>query len=918
MSLYNGPPTSINPELCTLQTCSLDQANYDYIPTLAGNSLFTAIFGILVLAQVFFGIRYRTWGFLVGMFCGITLEIIGYIGRIQSHFNPFPQDPFLLYLICLTIGPAFLSGAIYLCLARIVVVYGEGISRIRPRTYTITFMTFDFLSLLLQAIGGAIASTAETESDIDIGIDIMIAGLSWQVVSLVLFIALCSEFAWRVYKRTGGLEPAFESLRRTRGFKAFLLGLATIFVLIRSSFRVAELSQGFDGELANNEVSFMILEGTMIILACTALTVFHPGPSFAVVAHNSKRSLAEADPNAEKAPQKRTSARVSAKTRGKENAATEIAESKGKENGKTTTAAKPKPKPKSEGRKKPPMLIAKSGADAYNILKQAKEKEKAEKAEIKEREKVEKAERKEKEKVEKAEQKQREKVEIKEREKVEKAERKEKEKVEKAEQKEREKAEKAEAKKREKTDKAKSNGTVTASSADSAHQAPIKAKKVTAKPKTGKPAASEIREKMTPLSAELTAEIQKQIAAVAGQETNEGEYPAKGTNKRPAANKQDASKESGELPVAKEGGKNTQSGNKEGVECSNANCSNLVSGSTTGASKTSKHSNKAQGSIQWVCGCRPIFDVEAQYEDSEDEEAAEQADTCGSKRCICDQAADDHPGHTWVFTKAGKAAFAKWFEEQMKRDQDEHGLYIYNDFSGYGATEVMENQLVEFDKEFKKKTKSAITLWSQMEGISLFLNGDMQAWCMCDDSERNTKVAALIGTALLSTINTLIQEDLFKEGSTIRNLGLILSLFIKFAEETCSDLCEKGESDWTKRVVLMAQDHGVEIKGPYGIEEQLQNIRKKITGDQDDGEDTEDEWEDIEESDGEDGHCKWGKWNWKKEFAAYSREYADRLTGKIGGKHYDITKMSKQVQKMSKQAQKMSKQVQKKHKLGKR
>ena len=85
-------------------------------------------------------------------------------------------------------------------------------------------MTFDFLSLLLQAIGGAIASTAETESTSQVGIDIMIAGLSWQVVSLVLFIALCSEFAWRVYKRTGDLEPAFESLRRTRRFKAFLWG----------------------------------------------------------------------------------------------------------------------------------------------------------------------------------------------------------------------------------------------------------------------------------------------------------------------------------------------------------------------------------------------------------------------------------------------------------------------------------------------------------------------------------------------------------------------------------------------------------------------------------------------------------------------------------------------------------------------
>lgn len=29
------------------------------------------------------------------MSLGLALEIIGYAGRIQLHFNPFPFDPFL-------------------------------------------------------------------------------------------------------------------------------------------------------------------------------------------------------------------------------------------------------------------------------------------------------------------------------------------------------------------------------------------------------------------------------------------------------------------------------------------------------------------------------------------------------------------------------------------------------------------------------------------------------------------------------------------------------------------------------------------------------------------------------------------------------------------------------------------------------
>lgn len=82
----------------------------------------------------------------------------------MMHSNPFSKNNFLIYLVTLTIAPAFLSAAIYLCLVRIVVVYGEKRSRFRPRTYTVLFCSCDFLALLLQAIGGAIASIVNTAS----------------------------------------------------------------------------------------------------------------------------------------------------------------------------------------------------------------------------------------------------------------------------------------------------------------------------------------------------------------------------------------------------------------------------------------------------------------------------------------------------------------------------------------------------------------------------------------------------------------------------------------------------------------------------------------------------------------------------------------------------------------------------------
>lgn len=197
------------------------------------------------------------------------------------------------YLICLTIAPVFLTAAIYLCLTRIIVLYGTSLSRFAPRTIAITFMTSDFLSLLLQAAGGAIADTADTNSESQVGADIMIAGLVLQAISLVVFLLVVADFAWTC--RKGGLDMDSEK-RRTRNrviFKAFMAGmlLASVTVLIRSIFRAAELWGGFSGSLWNSEVDFMVLDGAMIALATLCLTALHPGLAFGGTWNSANWSL---------------------------------------------------------------------------------------------------------------------------------------------------------------------------------------------------------------------------------------------------------------------------------------------------------------------------------------------------------------------------------------------------------------------------------------------------------------------------------------------------------------------------------------------------------------------------------------------------------------------------------------------------
>ncbi len=136
------------------------------------------------------------------------------------------------YLICLTIGPVFFAAAIYLTLTRIIVHYGTQHARISPKAVSLTFMGCDFVALVLQATGGAIADTAPTRSGSLAGTHIMVAGLAFQTLTLLMFIAVAMDFAWNVIRdRRAGRASSSESSKDRhetgqagRFFKVFLGG----------------------------------------------------------------------------------------------------------------------------------------------------------------------------------------------------------------------------------------------------------------------------------------------------------------------------------------------------------------------------------------------------------------------------------------------------------------------------------------------------------------------------------------------------------------------------------------------------------------------------------------------------------------------------------------------------------------------
>jgi hypothetical protein len=80
-------------------------------------------------------------------------------------------------------APAFLAAGIYLTLKHVVIQFGKEWSRLRPSWYTYIFIACDISSLVMQSAGGALAATADPGASIgDVGTNLMIAGIIWQVV----------------------------------------------------------------------------------------------------------------------------------------------------------------------------------------------------------------------------------------------------------------------------------------------------------------------------------------------------------------------------------------------------------------------------------------------------------------------------------------------------------------------------------------------------------------------------------------------------------------------------------------------------------------------------------------------------------------------------------------------------------------
>ncbi|KAI0078753.1 RTA1-domain-containing protein [Panus rudis PR-1116 ss-1] len=277
MSADNGtvyPPGTFGPDGQILMS-----PYYNYLLDKSACFAFVILYSLTTTVHLGEAIYWRMWWLLPTVVLGGIGEIIGWSGRLWSAFNPLIEDPFMMQICATIIAPTPFVAALFMTFARVTECLGSEYSRISSRIYKWLFMTCDIISLFIQAAGGGLAATASTDSGSNLGGNIMLVGIIFQLVSLIVFVALSGEFLVR-YVRDMPFRESGERRRRWDSKMKLLIGglcFITLFIFIRSIYRTIELSDGWNGRIISTQIYFNVLDGMMVLLAMITFNVFHPG-----------------------------------------------------------------------------------------------------------------------------------------------------------------------------------------------------------------------------------------------------------------------------------------------------------------------------------------------------------------------------------------------------------------------------------------------------------------------------------------------------------------------------------------------------------------------------------------------------------------------------------------------------------------
>ncbi|WZH42148.1 Rtm1-like protein [Fusarium acuminatum] len=261
----------------------------------------TVVYGItfLVLAYLTL-IKYRAWFFIV-VVVGSAIEVAAYNLRVYSAKNQSEITPFVLTLTCTVLAPVLIAAGNYLLISRLILAVlppsHHRILKIPGQRLTPIFVACDVIAFLIQGSGSGIASSDNWQGEMEkIGVKVLVAGLSFQLVAFSLFLCVFRRF--HVLAGRMAVDNAPTGWRKV--VLAVYISSILIMVSIRCVFRVVEFAGGRDSYAFIHEWPFWVFESLPMVGAIGIFCIYHPsrylgshGPRFRAVCAEDTVELAE-------------------------------------------------------------------------------------------------------------------------------------------------------------------------------------------------------------------------------------------------------------------------------------------------------------------------------------------------------------------------------------------------------------------------------------------------------------------------------------------------------------------------------------------------------------------------------------------------------------------------------------------------
>jgi len=255
---------------------------YNPLKYIASNTLTAIAFSLVLIVGIIQTWFIKKWGakWMMSMTIGAYFFALGISIRFGLHIHPQSKGLYIVEYLFIVLSPCAFIAADYVLLGRLAKhLNADKHLLVTSRRITTVFVSSDITTFLIQAIGGAMSVSANDTDRALAGSRVFLAGLAAQLLSFLCFSFIYLVFLYRVRRH----EPeTWEMDNNKRWYNSWLALAVAMFVscigiLIRSGFRVVELSEGFQGRLTTSEPLFYALDTLPLFVAISVYIPFWPG-----------------------------------------------------------------------------------------------------------------------------------------------------------------------------------------------------------------------------------------------------------------------------------------------------------------------------------------------------------------------------------------------------------------------------------------------------------------------------------------------------------------------------------------------------------------------------------------------------------------------------------------------------------------